>query len=274
MARVLAFSSYVAFGHVGLSAVTPVLTAMGHEVIAVPTVVLSNHRGYEDTGGFSVAPEQISKFLNALRANGWLSELDAVMTGYLDDPAQASLIAAAIEAMSEDLPDLIYLCDPVIGDDPNGLYVSQAVAEAVRDELVGLSDIVTPNRFELAWMTEQPVANPVDADAAAQELDTELVVATSIPAGDQALASIVSDADTAAMVATGYYHGVPHGTGDLFASLFLGHLLNDSEDGEALARAAAGTDLIIRASLGAEELRLIDNIRSAIEANPLDLVEV
>ncbi len=274
MARVLAFSSYVAYGHVGLSAFSPVLAAMGHEVIAVPTVVLSNHRAYEDTAGFMVAPDQITRFLDALRANGWLGELDAVMTGYLEDAEQVRLIAAAIEAMSEDLPDLVYLCDPVLGDDPNGLYVSQAVAEAVRDELVGLSDIVTPNRFELAWISGQPVANAVDADAAAQELDTELVVATSIPAGDQALASIISDADTAAMVATGYYHGVPHGTGDLFAALFLGHLLNDCDDGEALARAAAGTDVIVRASLGAEELRLDENLRAAIDADPLDLVEV
>ena len=54
MARVLALSSYVAFGSVGLAATVPALHWLGHEVIALPTVVLSNHPGYPRFAGESI----------------------------------------------------------------------------------------------------------------------------------------------------------------------------------------------------------------------------
>ena len=51
MARVLALSSHVAFGSVGLAAIVPALQWLGHEVIVMPTVVLSNHPGYARFAG-------------------------------------------------------------------------------------------------------------------------------------------------------------------------------------------------------------------------------
>ena len=46
MARILILSSWVAHGHVGLSAAAPALQALGHEVTQLPTTVLSNHPGW------------------------------------------------------------------------------------------------------------------------------------------------------------------------------------------------------------------------------------
>lgn len=274
MARVLAISSFVAYGHVGLSAIVPTLQRLGHEVVSVPTVILSNHYGYDEVGGFPVDAARLVPILNTLRTNEWLSEADAVITGYMKDQNQVSLVARCIADIVEDNPDLIYLCDPVIGDDPHGLYVDTDVATAVRDKLFPLADIVTPNRYELTWLTGEPVTNAGDADAAAEALDAELVVATSIPGGEGRLATVISDADSAAHVSSPHYDGVPHGTGDLFSALFLGHLLNGCDDGEALGLAAAGTDVVIRASLGAEELRLVDSLDEAVRADPFALEEI
>ena len=83
MPRVLAISSQVARGHVGLGAVVPVLQALGHDVIALPTVLLSNHPGHAHAAGECVGPDQLRRMLDALGANGWLGEIDAVLTGYL-----------------------------------------------------------------------------------------------------------------------------------------------------------------------------------------------
>ena len=46
MARILAISSQVVRGHVGLSAIVPALQRLGHEVLPIPTIILSNHPGH------------------------------------------------------------------------------------------------------------------------------------------------------------------------------------------------------------------------------------
>jgi pyridoxine kinase len=83
MGRYLVISSQVAHGHVGLSAIVPALQAMGHEVIALPTILLSNHPGHAKVAGFKVEPSVLGQMLDALEANGRLKRVDAVLTGYL-----------------------------------------------------------------------------------------------------------------------------------------------------------------------------------------------
>ena len=70
MARVFALSSHVAFGSVGLAAIVPALQSLGHEAVAVPTVVLSNHPGYGAFSGDQIAPATLDQIVDALDANG------------------------------------------------------------------------------------------------------------------------------------------------------------------------------------------------------------
>lgn len=275
MARILAISSQVAYGHVGLSAIVPALQRLGHEVIVVPTVVLSNHYGYETVGGADIEPGAFIAILAALQDNGWLKDLDAVMTGYMPSVQHVNVVARTLTRLADELPDLIYLCDPVIGDDPDGLFVPAEVAAAIRDQLVPLADILTPNRMELAWLTNQSVTDCASADLACEDLGDGLVVAaTSIPAGAGQLANLLSSVDEACYAATAWRAGVPHGTGDLFAALLLGHILNGADDRDALARAAAGIGEVIQDSVGAAELKLVDALDAATSAEPSRLVEV
>ncbi|MBA4171862.1 MAG: pyridoxal kinase [Hyphomicrobium sp.] len=275
MARILAISSQVAFGHVGLSAIVPALQGLGHEVIAVPTVMLSNHYGYETVGGVDIEPSAMASILAALQSNGWLEGLDALITGYMPSVQHVEVVARGLTRLADEMPDLIYLCDPVFGDDPDGLFVTEEVAAAIRDQLVPLADIVTPNRMELGWLTGQPVTDCASADTACDLLGGDLVVAaTSIPAGAGQLANLLSTEDEACFARTAKRGGVPHGTGDLFSALLLGHMLNGADDREALARAAAGLSTVILASIGATELKLMDKIDAAVAASPLPLFEV
>lgn len=269
MARILAISSFVAHGHVGLSAMLPVLNALGHEVMAVPTVVVSSHYGYDDVSGHDIEPDAFNKILGSLRTNGWFEDLDGIVTGFISSAQQADILAGTFERIFDDHPDVTYLCDPVLGDDPDGLFIKPDLAANIRDGLVTYADIVTPNRFELAWLTGEAVSDSEEADQASEALDVETVIVTSVPVAPNQLASMLSGEETAAQVVTPKHEGVPRGTGDLFAGLFIGHLMNDCDDVEALARAAGGTDLVIQASLGAEELRLIPNLERAINAEPL-----
>lgn len=271
MARVIAISSYVAHGHVGLGAIVPALQALGHEVIAVPTVVLSNHYGYREVGGFDLEAAQLRSILAGLEANGWLQTADAVLTGYMPSLEIIETLALGLERLSERNPDVLYLCDPVIGDDPGGLYVAEEVAATIRDRLVPLADIVTPNRFELAWLSGLAVTSAAEADAAAAEIGADLLVATSVPAGDGMIANVFSDEDTAGQTQHPLRVGVPHGTGDLFAALLLGHLLDGLDYPEAVARASAGVQAVIADSLGDQELQLVASLEDAVAADPAPL---
>ncbi len=271
MARILAISSYVAFGHVGLGAIVPALQALNHQVIAVPTVVLSNHYGYQNVGGFDVPIESFAAMTSGLEANGWLENVDGVITGYLPSVDFIECVKNWIGQLRDGDSELIYLCDPVVGDDPKGLYVAEDLAAAVRSELVPIADIVTPNRFELSWLTGTQVSDREQAWAAAEGLGGALVVATSVPAGEGLIANVLCNEKPASTV-TRRRDAVPHGTGDLFAALLLGHVLAGRDTTEATARATAGVQVVIEASLGAEELRLMETIERAVAAEPVVVV--
>ncbi|MCB1527451.1 MAG: pyridoxal kinase [Hyphomicrobiaceae bacterium] len=274
MARILAISSYVASGHVGLCGIVPVLQAFGHEVISVPTVVLSCHNGREHVRGVTLEAGDIAGMLSALRANGTLEALDAVITGYMPSAEVTELVAAELERLAEALPDLVYLCDPVLGDDPDGLYVLDDVACTIRDRLLPLADIVCPNRFELAWLTGAGVHNANDADIAADSLGVELAVVTSVPAVDGQIANVSSDSDNAFTFTTPRLPAVPHGTGDVLAALLLGHVLSGCELTEATARASAGVQMVIADSIGAHELELVAGLSRTVEVQGMPGEEV
>ena len=132
MARILAISSQVARGTVGLSIIVPALHALGHEVIALPTVILSNHPGHAHSAGQPVAPHTLHKMLDALKANGWLTGINAVLTGYLPSIEHVAFAATAIKSAHAANPRkrVMVLCDPVLGDDPKGLYIDARAAAA------------------------------------------------------------------------------------------------------------------------------------------------
>ena len=256
MARVLAISSYVAFGSVGLAAIVPALHWLGHEVIALPTVVLSNHPGYPRFAGEAIPAAQIGAMLDAMEANGWLADTAAVISGYLPSPAHVAQARSAVERVRRANPEALYLCDPVFGDEPEGLYLSEATASAIRDELLPLASLATPNRFELAWLAGLPVGDPPEARQAAWALGVPTVLATSIPASDNRLANVLVQNDAAIACCVRRREKAPHGTGDLLAAMYLGRRLYGEAPANALAAAAAAVDVSVAASMGRDELPL------------------
>ncbi len=261
MARILAISSQVVRGHVGNSAAVPALQRLGHEVWPLPTVVLSNHPGHPKVAGTRIAPDTMLAMALALAGNGWLAQIDAVSTGYLPSTghvaAAAEIIAMVAAArLSPLVPAPLVLVDPVLGDDPKGLYIEEPAAHAVREQLLPLATILTPNRFELAWLSGCPVTDPVSAAAAAATLAVPTVVATSVPGAGGKLVNLLCARAGVTEAAVPRLAKVPHGTGDLLAALYLGATLNGATSQAALQSAVAGVRTAIDASAGADELQL------------------
>ncbi len=268
MAKVLSISSQVVYGHVGNSAAAFVLQRMGHDVLAVPTIILSNRPGYGAIAGERTDPGKLDAMLEAVLQNGWLADVDAVLTGYVPTAAHAEFCRSWIARIKGLNPKALYLCDPIIGDEPAGIYVAEAAASAVRDQLVPLSDILTPNAFELGWLSGRAITDAASVASAARALARPVVVATSAPAGAGMIANILVTRSEVASTVSPRRTVQAHGTGDFFAAILLAHKLKGYTASAALRAAAAAIDLVLDRSEGRSELALIETQDHWAAADP------
>jgi len=255
---VLSISSQVVYGNVGNSAAVPALQSRGHEVLAVPTITLSNHPGHGKPTGFRTSAAALAAMLGSLEQLGVLQACAAVMTGYFAANDQIHGVARIIRRMRERNPSLYVLVDPIIGDD-EALYVPPAVAEGIRDQLLPLATCVTPNRFELAWLADRSVRTVEEAVAAARSLNVGEVLATSIPASGERLATLVVDGHDYIERVSPLRQSVPHGTGDFLAGLYLAERLEHKAE-EALHRTVDALDQVIIHSAGSRVLSIAESL--------------
>ncbi len=262
MKTVLSISSQVVRGHVGNSAAVFALQMQGYDVWPVPTIILSNHPGHGATAGERIRPERMADMISALEDHGWLEEVDAVLTGYIADAAQVPVIVDTITKLRARKPETLYCCDPVLGDHGKGLYVPLEVAEAIRHGLVPLADVVTPNLFELGYITntesEFPDLKAVTTKARSLNADHVLVTsAQETAAGD--IQNLFVTPGGAFVAHVRRLAGVPNGTGDLMAALMLACRLEDLADRTAIDTCTGAVGAVIGLSMdaGTNELELV-----------------
>lgn len=263
MGRVLAISSQVARGAIGLSAAAPALQTLGHEVVTLPTILLSNHPGHVYFAAERVSPALLGRMLDSLDANGWLGEIDAVLSGYLPSAEHVAFAESAVDRVKRRSPSALYLCDPILGDDPKGLYIAPDAADAIRDRLVPRAAVLKMNQFEAGWLARSQISCIDDAVTAARDNGWKTAIVTSLPASDAvSLSNVLVDGhDTPLSIDVERRERVPKGTGDLFGALWLGHRLRSSSSAEAFERAVSGVELVVSRSLGRDELQLATSLR-------------
>jgi pyridoxine kinase len=219
MARILAISSQVVFGPVGNTAATPALQALGHEVMQVPTILLSHHPGH---GPPAADPVRDKFFAALLERTVKIAEPDAVLTGYFASAAQVVSAAKIIRTLKTTNPEMPVLVDPVIGDHGK-LYVKEEIAKAIREKLLPLATMTTPNLFELQWLT---ASTAKIIPSAARRLDVKEVIVTSVPGRDKTeIGSMLVMAESAYVIHRPKEKAVPNGTGDFLAGAYLGNRL-------------------------------------------------
>ncbi|MEO1331609.1 MAG: pyridoxal kinase [Pseudomonadota bacterium] len=252
-ARVLAISSWVGVGHVGLSAIAPAIQRVGGRCAQLPTIMLSNHPGFAHAAGSATPPETLRRMIEAMAANGFLDGLDAVLTGYMPSAAHADAAAEFLALARTRSPAARVLVDPVIGDAPKGLYAPATAAEAIRDRLAPEADLITPNHFELGWLSGAPTDTLDAAREAAEGLRARFgvggVIVTSAPFPEpQTTGLLVVDRGGARAFRTPLRIGAPHGVGDVLSGLLAAGL----ETGSALGK----LQTLIETSLGRPHLAL------------------
>ncbi len=234
MAKVLCLSSQVVWGPVGNTAAVPVLQAAGHEALQVPTILLSHHPGHGAPAVLRVEVAAFAGLIESVEARGGLAGCAAVMTGYFASPGQVEAAAAVIRRLRGNDPDVVVLTDPVLGDDGR-LYVAEDVARAIRDHLVPLATILTPNAFELSWLTGASVTDRDSAAAAAARLAVPEVLVTSVPVDDQQLGTLLCAGHMKRFIQTAKRASVPNGTGDYLAGAYLAARLRQAPEAALVA---------------------------------------
>ena len=242
---IIVVNSHVARGSVGGRASVYVLERLGYPVWFVPTVQLSWHAGHGRATRLVTEQAAFDGFVEDLAGAPSLSGVGAILSGYLGAAAQAGPIARLVTAVKARNPSARYLCDPIVGDS-DGLFQPEPVATAVRDRLLPLADLATPNRHELAWLTGQPTTDNDELIAAARKLGASEVVVTSAFAGPGEIGNLAVAADGVHLASHRLIADVPHGTGDLFAARYLGGRLDGQSPAAALERASAVVLSLIR----------------------------
>lgn len=271
---VIAITSQVAGNPVGGAVTSAVLFHAGFQPVLVPTVVMGRHPGRGAPGGAILSGRELSSALQALLDDGLADRAAAIFTGYVARPDQVDAIAAFLREVRRRRADLPVWVDPILGDGPGApeesrLYVKRDTAEAVRDQLVGLSDVITPNLFELAWLSGRAVETEAGAITAARDLAPGALV-TSAPAGAGQVGVLAVTALDAQSLATPRIDGAPNGAGDLFAALALSQALKGGALAEAAGAAAATVGAAFRASAeaGAAELIVTPDLLSRPAPRP------
>ncbi len=229
MARILSISSQTVYGPVGNTAAVPALQALGHEVMQVPTALLSNHPGHGKPEGQVTSPALFEAILNRASSLNAFSTCDGILTGYFASAEQVAIAARLIRNIKQLLPKLLVLIDPVIGDHGR-LYVSTEIATAIRDDLLPLASITTPNLYELNWLTITSVTEEPDVIAAARTLNINEVLVTSIPKGDAMLSTLLVTQQNTWVSTTTKKQSVPNGTGDFLAGCYFAHRMIENPE--------------------------------------------
>ncbi len=263
MKQVLSIQSFVASGRVGNRAAAFVLERLGIEVVTVPTVFLAHHPGHGPPAALPVAARDVAELLCGLARSGRLRTIDAMLTGYLGDAATGEAVLGFLAGLRGEGRSPLWLCDPVMGDDGRGFFVRPGLPELFRDRAVPAADVVTPNRFELEWLTGLPVRTRAEALLAARrlhDLGPALVVATSLPAtAPDRLGVLWSEPGRAFWIETPRLACTTAGAGDLFAARLLVEIIRGSRPAEALSRTVSATFAVLEetARTGADELALV-----------------
>ncbi|CAM5574452.1 pyridoxine kinase [Aquamicrobium terrae] len=255
---VVVVSSHVVRGSVGNRAAVFALESLGFPVWAVPTVVLPWHPGHGRGTRIVARPEQFAALMADLERAPWLGEVGAVLSGYLGDAGQAEAVASLVGAVRAKNPGALYVCDPVIGDS-GGLYVPEATAAAIRDRLMPLADVATPNRYELAWMAGGSLPDMEAIMAAALAADPPTMLVTSAPPTlDGGIANLLVRDGQALLAEHRTVARPPNGLGDLTAALYLARTMDGMPPTDALGSTTAAVYEILARTVarGGDELQL------------------
>lgn len=263
MPLALVLSSFVAASRIGGAAQQYVLAAHRIDPVLAPTALYGRNpaRGAQ---GAPTDPEVFRSMLAEVEADALFGLIDLVITGHFSSAEQVEIAADALERVRE-APRGTAACkrpvivvDPILGDEPKGLYVRPEVAESVARRLVPLADWITPNLWELGRLAGVEIVDAKAAAAAVRRMGTPALV-TSAPAGPGEVGLLYCDGCESVLFAHPRLERAPYGAGDLVTASFGAGLVEGLAPLAAAERAARAAAEAVQAAQawGSQELPIV-----------------
>lgn len=263
--RFLSIQSHVAYGHVGNSAAVFPLQRAGHEVWPVLTVNFSNHTGYGAWGGPLIPADDVRAVVAGIEDRGVLGSVDGVLSGYLGGEAIVEVVLDAVARVKAANPQATYTCDPVMGNAKSGCFVAPTIPPLIRERALPVADIITPNQFELGFMTgtdPDTIESTLESVDRARDLGPDTVLVTSVLRPDRepdTIEMLAVDGEGAWILQTPHLPFKANGSGDVTSALFTAHYRESGSAKVALERTASSVFDLLQVTLesGERELRIV-----------------
>ena len=249
--RILTIQDISCVGQCSLTVALPILSACGQEACILPSAVLSTH-----TGGFTgFTFRDLTEDIPAIRQH-WEKEninFDYIYTGYLGSLLQIGYVKDIFAVFAQNGCKTIV--DPAMGDHGKLYPLFDEAYAAAMAELCAQADIMIPNITEACFMTGHPYREEYD-EAYVDELLAKL---GAMGKGTVVLTGVGYSPDSTGVVI--YRNGQKwhyshrqepksyHGTGDIFASAFVGAVAGGKSMEDAAAIAAEYVALCIRKTI-------------------------
>ncbi len=238
--RILTIQDISCVGQCSLTVALPIISACGQETCILPSAVLSTH-----TMGYSFPSIRDLTADVPVFQKHWQKEnvlFDAIYTGYLGSTEVVAYVENILETMV--VPGGKTIVDPAMAD--NGkLYPAfdDAYVQAMKG-LVSKADVVIPNLTEACFLTGLSYQEQYDREYVMQvvealhQLGARWVVLTGVGYEPGMTGVLISGEGTTDYYAHPKISKSYHGTGDVYASAFVGSWVGGRTMSEAVRIAA------------------------------------
>ena len=275
---VLSVQSAVLHGAVGNAVAALIYPALGHRFLRLDSVHMAAHPGFGSQSRISQQADDladiIDDYMRLMVQDDGIGLLGAIHSGYLASTDQAEMLARKIadiktQAQQRHSVTPLYLLDPVLGDDAR-FYVDPDIAQIMRDDLIPLADILTPNQFELSVLTGQPcdsLDKVMDGARLLLKHGPTFCFVTGCVEGDHS-ADVLVTPDNAYQFTYEKRDSGVSGAGDALAALFLALYLSGADYDAAAAQASKATQYLIKKATDSRSLPLFNfqDVTAALNA--------
>lgn len=255
MKRIVTIQDISCLGKCSLTVALPIISAMGVEAAIIPTAVLSTHTMFKNFTCKDL-DDQIVPI-----ADHWKSEnlkFDGIYTGYLASAEQIETVRGVIDKLKGE--NTLVVVDPAMADNGKMYPAFDESFPKAMAGLCGSADIILPNITEACFMTDTEYKEDYDKEY----IDALLKKLAQLGCKKVVLKGVSFDGNYGVLCydcKTGeinsYYHEKLnrsfHGTGDIFASTFVGAVMRGKDMLESVKLAADYTVECIRKTLESDK---------------------
>lgn len=248
--KIAVINDFSGFGRCSIAVSLPIISAMKIQCCPLPTAIFSNHTGFK-----SFFWTDYTEHMDAY-AEEWKKldlKFDGIATGFLGSEHQLEIVQNFLARFKTE--KTVVLVDPVMGD-YGKLYptYSHSLAEGMR-ALVRFADILTPNLTEACVLAGVPYREDMtelelyDLCTSLASLGPKRIVVSGLERGDSLGNFIYEAGQSPAFLLEKRTGPNRSGTGDVFASIIAGSVINGVPFQESVRRASAFVAKSIRRSV-------------------------